>query len=351
MAVNEEYEDQRRGRGIGRVSSQAGLNAFTGGRAKTLPSAPAPGQPGSRFNPVVVDRGERVNHEEAAKGPKTKSLPLNMPPGMIQGIPAAVRNQTRDEESEQTVAGAAAQGFAGGFMAGAQNRMFGASDGGQQGDANPSWRENNREVVALNTKIMAASAGIIAMLDRDIASTTAPSDAAYRAELIATRTEALEHFRAMQISMAEDEVNVDVQAGAYTDADMNAQRQLLQTLSEGNELMRADPQDGQGLDRGLPTGEQAGPGRTAPVRNADGKSLADLTAPAPGEDPLPGTSQPLAVDVLDAVQGVPPRSAAKGIAKGVSRAVVMNPAHVAGLASLEDGHADGLESSGSYFGR
>jgi hypothetical protein len=350
MAVNEEYEDQRRGRGIGRVSSQAGLNAFAGGRAKSLPSVPAPGQPGSRSNPVVVDRGERVSREETAKGPRAKSLPLNMPPGMIQGIPPAVMNQTRDEESEQTVAGAAAQGFAGGFMAGAQNRMFGASDGGQQGSANPSWRENNREVVALNTKIMAASAGIIAMLDRDIASTTAPSDAAYRAELIATRTEALEHFRAMQVSMAQDEVNVDVQAGAYTDADVNAQRQLLQTLSEGNELMRADPQDGLGLARGLPTGEQVGPGRTAPVRNADGKSLADLAdlaAPAPGEDPLPGSSQPFAVDVLDAVQGVAPRRAAKGMA----RAVVMNPAHVAGLASLKDGHEDGLESGGTHYGR
>lgn len=82
----------------------------------------------------------------------------------------------------------------------------------------------------------------------------------------------------------------------------------------------------------------------APVRNAEGQSLADLTAWAPGEDPLPGTSQPLVVDALDAVQG-----ASKP--KGVGRAVVMHPDHLAGLKALEERHDEGLENDGGRFGR
>ena len=342
MAVNEENEDQRKGRAIGRIPSQAGLNAFAGGRAQSLPSVPAPGQPGSRFNAVVVDRGERMSREEGVKAPGTKSLPLNMPPGMIQGIPQAIMNQTGDEESERTVAGAAAQGFAGGFIAGAQNRMFGASDGGQQAAANPSWRENNREAVALNTKIMAASAENIALMDRDIAAMKDPSEAANRVQLIAARAKALEGFRAMQVSMAHDQVNVDVQAGAHTDADVQALRQTLSQLHWANDQMRATQQQRGGAE---PLAKSRS--RTAAVRNAAGKSLADLKAPAPGEDPLPGTSQPLVLDALDAVQGIPPQRAAKGIA----RTVVMNPAHVAALASLDNGDETGLESSGNHFGR
>lgn len=275
-------------------------------------------------------------------GARTKSLPLNMPPDMIQGIPPAATNQSRNGESEQTVAGAAAQGFAGGFIAGSQNRMFGASDGGQKDGENPSWQENNREAVALNTRIMAASAQTIALLDRDIAARTDPSEAADRVQLIAARAKALESFRAMQESMAHDQVNVDVQAGAHTDADVNALRENLSQLRAGNDQMRANQ-----LQRGGLGSRDKVAGRTATVRNADGKSLADLTAPAPGEDSLPGTSQPLVVDALDAVQGIPPRRAAKGAA----RTVVMNPAHVAGLASLENGHEDGLESAGSQYGR
>jgi hypothetical protein len=198
-------------------------NQPAGGRAKSLPAVPAPGQPASRLNPVVVDRSEQVTHEEAAKGPRAKSLPLNMPPGMIQGIPPTIMNPGTEDESEQTVAGAAAQGFAGGALAGAQMNL---------------------------------------------------------AERVSAQ----------------------------------------------------GPDDGTGK---------------APVRNADGQSLADLTAPAPGEDPLPGTSQPLAVDVLDAVQGIPPRR----LAKGVARAVVMNPDHVAGLKELEGQQDDGLESEGTHYGR
>lgn len=341
MAVNVENEDQRKGRAIGRISSQADLNAFAGGRAKSLPSVPSPGQPGSRFNAVVADRGEPMSREEGVKAPRAKSLPLNTPQGMIQGIPPAIMNQTRDGEEEESVAGSAARGFAGGFIGGAQNRMFGASDGGQQDAANPSWQENNREVVALNTKIMAASAESIALMDRDIAAMTDPSTASDRVQLIAARAKALESFRAMQDSMAHDEVNVDVQAGAHTDADVTALQENLSQLRVGNDQMRANQHQRGGLES-----RDKSVSRTAPVRNADGKSLADLTAPAPGEEPLPGTSQPLVLDVLDAARGITPRAA-----KGTARTVVMNPAHVAALASLDNGNEAGLESSGSHFGR
>ncbi|MEO3931463.1 hypothetical protein WMO79_01430 [Micrococcaceae bacterium Sec7.4] len=341
MAVNEQNQDRRKNLPIDRVSSQAGLNAFAGGRANTLASVPSPGQPGSRFNAVVVDRGERMGREEGVKAPKVKSLPLNAPPGMIQGIPPAFMNQTGDKESEQTVAGAAAQGFTGGFIAGAQNRMFGSSGGGEQDGANPSWQENNREAVALNTRIMASTAESIALMDRNIAAMNHPSDAAARAEVIAARAKALESFRAMQVSMAHDQVNVDVQAGAQTDADVEARRRILGELQGSNGQMRTNLQQRGGADLAK-SGRQK-----APVRNADGKSLADLTAAAPGEDPLPGTTQPLVMDVIDAARGKAPGRPAKGGTRGV----VMNPAHVAGLQSLDNGHEDSLESAGSHFGR
>jgi hypothetical protein len=77
----------------------------------------------------------------------------------------------------------------------------------------------------------------------------------------------------------------------------------------------------------------------ARVRNADGLTLRDLTAPAAGEDPLPGTTQPLVMDAIDALQGKPPMR------------VAMNPAHVAGLKELEGQQEDGLESEGGHYGR
>jgi hypothetical protein len=88
----------------------------------------------------------------------------------------------------------------------------------------------------------------------------------------------------------------------------------------------------------------------APVRNAEGQSLADLTTRAPGEDPVPGTSQPLVVDALDAVQGIRPARPAQP-ARGAARAVVMHPEHIAGLKALEGREADGLESEGGQLGR
>lgn len=65
--------------GPNRVSSQAGLAAYSGGEARSLPSVPAPGQPGSRFNPRVVSREEQAARREVAAGVEntgrgTKSL-------------------------------------------------------------------------------------------------------------------------------------------------------------------------------------------------------------------------------------------------------------------------------------
>jgi hypothetical protein len=325
MAVNEDNEDQRKGRAIGRISSQAGLNTFAGGRAKSLPSVPAAGQSGSRFNPVVVDRGERMSREEAVKGPRAKSLPLNTPPGMIQGIPPAIVNQTKGEESEQSVASAAAQGFAGGFIAGAQNRMFGAPGGGEQDDV-PEFIDHR--TVPTNEKGEPLSPDEYITLSR---------------QRHAIEKASIERGEMGLRSMAPGQDRMRVEAA------LNSRRQLMQ-----DSVTRTDAFEHSMRSQGAltPTNSQAVETKTpAPVRNADGKSLADLTTPAPGEDPLPGTTQPLIVDALQEVQGIPPRSAAKGIAKGVSRAVVMNPAHVAGLASLEDGRGDSLESAGAGYSR
>lgn len=59
-AIREASTPQPRG-----VSSQAGL-AATRGPARSVPSSPAPGQPGSRFNPVIRDRRVRP---QASAGP------------------------------------------------------------------------------------------------------------------------------------------------------------------------------------------------------------------------------------------------------------------------------------------
>lgn len=110
------------------VSSQAGLSSFAGGRAKSLPSVPAQGHPGSRFNPRVVSREEQAARRTASKatpGVRTKSagkksLGLGAPSGLIQGVPLEIMNPGSAVEPEQSVAGAAAQGFVGGALAGVQ---------------------------------------------------------------------------------------------------------------------------------------------------------------------------------------------------------------------------------------
>lgn len=79
--------------------------------------------------------------------------------------------------------------------------------------------------------------------------------------------------------------------------------------------------------------------RSAPVRNAEGKSLQDLTAPTPGEDALPGTTQPFALDILDAIQG-----------KHAPR-VAMNPEHVASLEAMDALREDGIDRGVDRYGR
>lgn len=52
----------------GKSSSQAGLGAFAGGEAKSYPSVPAPGQPGSRFKPKTREREAQPQREMAPDG-------------------------------------------------------------------------------------------------------------------------------------------------------------------------------------------------------------------------------------------------------------------------------------------
>ena len=124
------------------------------------------------------NHGNRTYRDSPVRPARAKSLPLNMRPGMIQGIvqPSSAGSGISADDSEQSVAGAAAKGFAGGLVTGAQ------------------------------------------------------------------------------VNLGE---RVNLGAG------------------------------------------------DAAVRNADGQSLADLAAPVPGEDPLPGTTQPLALDVLGRRAGHP----------------------------------------------
>ncbi|MFJ2662592.1 hypothetical protein [Arthrobacter koreensis] len=89
-------------------------------------------------------------------------------------------------------------------------------------------------------------------------------------------------------------------------------------------------------DSGPATNKDA---RTAPVRNAEGQSLQDLAAQTPGEDALPGTTQPLALDVIDALQGKPaPR-------------IVQNPEHIESLKAMEANRDDGPGRGADPYGR
>lgn len=108
-------------------SSQAGLSSYVGGQAKSLPSVPPPGQPGSRFNPVVVNREKQASRRSAGK----KSLAIGTPPGLIEGIPPEIKNPRGSGPGQDPVAetdnpgviSAATGGFTGGFAAGAQEAL------------------------------------------------------------------------------------------------------------------------------------------------------------------------------------------------------------------------------------
>lgn len=139
-----------------------------------------------------------------------------------------------EERKDQT----GRRGFAGRFLGAVQSGLAAAAGRGNRAPANPSWQANNQSVVELNTKLMAASAQTIALLDRDIDTTTEPDDMGYLLRLIATRAQAADGLKAMQESMAHDQVNVDVEAGAHTDADVQALRQQLSQLHAANDQMR-----------------------------------------------------------------------------------------------------------------
>lgn len=151
------------------ISSQAGLSSLSGGQARSLPSVPRPGEPGSRFKPVVVSREEQAARRERAAG--KKSLGIGLPPGgtpapdlprngspggpgaqgstldpeisavskklpvgpnpvvepgprpLAGAAPAVAQGFEAAQAEDAGVVGAAAQGFTGGFMTGMEGLM------------------------------------------------------------------------------------------------------------------------------------------------------------------------------------------------------------------------------------
>lgn len=240
MARNEEYDDrdvQGTPRGRHRASSQAGLSSHAGGQAKSLPSVPAPGQPGSRFNPRDVTREEQAARRDPAKGVVSapekvakKSLNIGAQRGLIEGIPSDVLKTGTGDKSEQGVMGAAVDGFVSGAVTGVKMNM----------------RARAKEE-----------------------SSAAPGEPA------------------------------------------------------GQSTTEASPSAG-------------------PVRNASGQTRQEVSSPAAVEDALPGTTQPFALDVIDAVQGKSPKT------------VVMDPGHAAALKAMdakEAGREEDLGIDGGRFGR
>ena len=70
-----------------RVNSQAGLAAQQGPK-NSVPSSPKPGEKGSRFNPVVVERGERSG-SKTLPGAQPHAAPA---PDMITEVPEHIKN-------------------------------------------------------------------------------------------------------------------------------------------------------------------------------------------------------------------------------------------------------------------
>lgn len=91
-------------------SSQAGLASYAGGAARSLSSVPAPGEPGSRFNPVVRERPAQPERplDEANRVQSFEEW---------QASQAAASEASKDHEGE-SVASAAANGLVNGAVAG-----------------------------------------------------------------------------------------------------------------------------------------------------------------------------------------------------------------------------------------
>lgn len=96
-----------------RSSSQAGLSAARGPRQ--VPSVPKPGQPGSRFNPVVRER--RVSRQEAADPNRemitSEDVPGDPTPKQAKQAQREAKQQTRRQMARESVAGVAAGGRVG----------------------------------------------------------------------------------------------------------------------------------------------------------------------------------------------------------------------------------------------
>lgn len=91
-------------------NSQAGLASHRGGGVPMPSRVPAAGQPGSPFNPVVRER--------------KRDLPV-AGSDVIRGMPEHLRPssstaQPQEQQEEQSVAGAAVEGFGSGFIGGMQ---------------------------------------------------------------------------------------------------------------------------------------------------------------------------------------------------------------------------------------
>lgn len=88
-------------------SSQAGLGAVRGPRY-SVPSSPAPGQPGSRFNPNVVERRPRPQAEPAPGMITSADVPK--PESSRQEQPQAKQPQAKQAQAKQAHAGGTVQG-------------------------------------------------------------------------------------------------------------------------------------------------------------------------------------------------------------------------------------------------
>lgn len=122
---------------VARANSQAGLSAHSGGQAKSYPSVPSPGQPGSRFNPVVRERKQLPIDKDAGEGLITSQDVPGLGTGAGAGDgPAGARSAEIDEQD--TVASASTKGFTQGFggaMQGAQGTKGSQSAQGPAAEA------------------------------------------------------------------------------------------------------------------------------------------------------------------------------------------------------------------------
>lgn len=146
---------------------------------------------------------------------------------------------TNEEREDQTVSGATKGGFAGGFLGALQNRFLAATGRGNLAPVKSSWQENNEAVVTVNARIMEATAERITLLGYEVQTWKGSLVGSHTLRLLDERAQAVEDLRAMQESMAHDQVNVDVQDEAHTDADVQERRQRLSQLQGANDQLRA----------------------------------------------------------------------------------------------------------------